>query len=283
MKMSDFEEESGDSMAWMATFADLMTLLLVFFILMFSMSSVETEQFQKVIASIQSSLAGESAIAALDYSGARIIPSIEQFPEDKKKEDSELNTGSQATNLNEINPSVNAANEAPQKITSQPSIGDQGKNWDQLANTLRSQLYEKKLNRVVKVNLPKDGVIAIQVDGGMMFDSGSTYLNDEVGPVLDTLSALFREYGDYSINIKGHTDNVPISTAEFASNWELSAVRATTVLRYFVREGLSPRRFTATGYGDSLPLESNDTPEGRSENRRIEFVLEQQQQRTSFH
>ncbi len=266
----------------MATFADLMTLLLVFFILMFSMSSVKTEHFQRAIASIQASLSGQSVISAFDSPGTRLIPNMDQFPEDRQSTQSNMDKGSQATNSNEANPSLDQANEAPLELTSQPSIGNKGKDWDQLANTLRSQLYEKELNRIVEVSLPKDGIVSIQVQGGLMFDSGSAYLNDEGDPVLETLSSLFREYASYSVNIKGHTDNIPISTPEFESNWELSAVRATTVLRYFINNGLNPRRFTATGYGDSLPLESNDSVEGRSKNRRIEFVLEQQNSE-SFH
>lgn len=276
MKLNQFNDDSSDSAGWMATFADLMTLLLVFFILMFSMSSVKTEQFQRAIASIQTTLAGKSSIAPLDSLGTRIVPNMELFPDNTQSAESDSANGSNATNLNDTNPSLDQANEAPVVMSTQPSIGNKGKDWDKLANTLRSQLYEKELQRVVQVNLPRDGTVTIQVEGGLMFDSGSAYLNGEVDPVMDTLVRLFKEYSSYSINIKGHTDNIPISTPEFESNWELSAVRATTVLRYFVNRGLDPRRFTATGYGDSLPLESNYNEEGRTKNRRIEFVLEKQ-------
>jgi chemotaxis protein MotB len=78
----------------------------------------------------------------------------------------------------------------------------------------------------------------------------------------------------YKLEIQGHTDDIPISTAQFPSNWELSAVRATTVLRYMVDAGINPKRLTATGYGSSIPLVPNISPENRAINRRIEFVLE---------
>jgi len=82
------------------------------------------------------------------------------------------------------------------------------------------------------------------------------------------------DYSEYSVNIKGHTDDRPILTKEFPSNWELSSIRATTVLKYLIQGGIDPGRLTATGYSDLLPLVANDTPENRAINRRVEFVLE---------
>ena len=84
---------------------------------------------------------------------------------------------------------------------------------------------------------------------------------------------------DYTINIKGHTDNIPISTDIFPSNWELSAIRATTVLKYLISRGLPPDRLTATGYGDVMPLLPNTSEENRAQNRRVEFVLEKKEAR----
>lgn len=279
MKKKTFDDPNEESAGWMATFADLMTLLLVFFILLFSMSSVQTEQFQRVIASIQSALSGESAIAALDFSGDRMIPTLEQFPETRRESDSNQDKGSNHTNQNDPNPALDQAQENPNQVTTQPSVGDKGEDWKEIANTVRSRLYQKVIEQTVQVKLPKDGVVSIEVDGSVMFDSGSIYLNSEADPVLNQLQELFRQYPGYSINIKGHTDNIPISTLGLESNWELSAVRATTVLRYFVKQGMNPRRFTATGFGSSVPIADNSTPEGRQKNRRIEFVLEKQQSR----
>ena len=88
------------------------------------------------------------------------------------------------------------------------------------------------------------------------------------------MTAIAREYPEYTINIKGHTDDIPIATERFPSNWELSAVRATTVLKYLIGKGISARRLTATGYGDSDPLVPNTSDRNRAVNRRVEFVLE---------
>lgn len=93
---------------------------------------------------------------------------------------------------------------------------------------------------------------------------------------MDEIAQIIQEFPDFNVNIKGHTDNVPISTNKFPSNWELSAIRATTVLRRLTEKGIGAERLTATGYAELLPLGPNDTDEDRQKNRRVEFVLEKE-------
>jgi len=104
-------------------------------------------------------------------------------------------------------------------------------------------------------------------------------LNPSAIPIFDDLIDILFDYPDYNINIKGHTDNIPISTEIFPSNWELSAIRATTVLKYVISRGVNPDRLTATGYGDVMPLLPNTSEENRTQNRRVEFVLEKKDSR----
>jgi len=92
--------------------------------------------------------------------------------------------------------------------------------------------------------------------------------------LLDDIISMVNEYNEYNVNIKGHTDNRPIRTLQFPSNWELSAIRATTVLKFLVDGGVDAKRLTATGYGSKLPLASNTSEKNRAKNRRVEFVLE---------
>ena len=104
-------------------------------------------------------------------------------------------------------------------------------------------------------------------------------VKDSAKIIFANLTFLFRQYADYRIGIRGHTDDLDIETVQFPSNWELSAVRATTVLRYFIEEGIDPERMTATGYADFIPLVNNDSPENRARNRRVEFVLEKEKEK----
>ncbi len=266
-----YDEASSDNGGWITTFADLMTLLLVFFILMFSMSSVKEDRFREVMAAIQLSLEGPGmpiSHGSLSGEGGQSANnSLMEFPASRQLQDaSEL--------------AMEKTEQPSRKLQTQPAVRQGDEQWQLMANTLRSRLARRNVEDKVRVSLPRDGVIAVQVQGAILFDSGSSYLNFEADQVMDTLYELFRDYSGYTINIKGHTDNIPIATDRYESNWELSAIRATTVLRYFVSRGISARRLTATGYGDSLPIASNNDSEGRTKNRRIEFVLERQTSRT---
>ena len=118
--------------------------------------------------------------------------------------------------------------------------------------------------------------IMIRIKGKVLFNSGAAELNPEGEPILDGIIKIIDEFFEYKINIKGYTDNVPIATQQFPSNWELSAIRATTVLKYLIGGSIDPHRLTATGYGELLPLVPNDSSEDRAQNRRVEFVLEKE-------
>lgn len=118
------------------------------------------------------------------------------------------------------------------------------------------------------------GKLTITMLDKILFDSGKAKIKKEAMPILDKLAGILKEYSEREFVIEGHTDNVPISTTLFPSNWELSARRATNVLQYFVvQQKISPKRFSATGYGEYKPVADNSTVEGRAKNRRVEVIL----------
>jgi chemotaxis protein MotB len=106
----------------------------------------------------------------------------------------------------------------------------------------------------------------------LLFSSGSAALFPEARPVLETLSEILRDL-PVRVHVEGFTDNVPISTPTFPSNWELSGARASSVIRLFVENGLNPAKMAAVGFGEHRPVSDNDTPEGRSQNRRVTIVI----------
>lgn len=136
-------------------------------------------------------------------------------------------------------------------------------------------IEERDLEKNIEVFLDR-GRVVIRITGTILFDSGVASLNREGKPIIDEIAQIIQEFPDFNVNIKGHTDNVPISTNKFPSNWELSAIRATTVLRRLTEKGIGAERLTATGYAELLPLGPNDTDEDRQKNRRVEFVLEKE-------
>ena len=118
------------------------------------------------------------------------------------------------------------------------------------------------------------GRLQVRAMDKILFDSGSIEIKPEGKKVLAKIAAGIKTVEDREIHVEGHTDNVPIHTARFASNWDLSVARAVVVAKYLASQGVAEKRLAATGYGEHQPLASNDDAQGRSRNRRIEIVLE---------
>ena len=210
------------SPAWMATFADMMSLLLTFFILMYAIASQNTARVLHEVLGIE-----EKSLGVIDL--------IDKITIQKSLQE--------LTGLNN------------------PNILD---DMDDIAEDSAMAVDTNKAKVVVRV------------PGASLFKPGQAGLQLSGRSVLDGVIAVVRKYPDYKIHIQGHTDDDPISTERFPTNWELSAARATAVLRYFFDKGVEPEKMTATGYADTFPLASNDTDQGRSLNRRVEFVLEKE-------
>ncbi|MDY0362053.1 MAG: flagellar motor protein MotB [Desulforegulaceae bacterium] len=224
-----------DETGWIVTFSDLMTLLLVFFILLFSISSLNQKKFESVLESIRISLNSKQRPLAL--------MEVLEIPEKTDK----------TIRIDELT-----------GLTSRK---------DRIEKDIKSYISKHKIQDNVSVSILDDKIV-VQIRGTALFDSGDAVLKLSAEPVLKQLVTVFEAYDEYNINIKGHTDNVPISTLKYPSNWELSAIRATNVLRFFISQGINPLRLTATGYGSLMPLRPNTSPENRAANRRVEFVLE---------
>lgn len=249
--------------AWMVTFADMVTLLLVFFILLFSIATVESKKFQLVISSIQIAL-NENTPAASQVVIQHVPPSAESkikpiMPQPGMYRYKDVGT-------------VDAIKNHHKSTAEQPQEKPQDKEKEYLHNDIQTMIKRQKLGDFVYVYTEGDKVI-IRIKGAVLFGSGDAVLFDAANDIFQDIYTLFEQYADFKIDIKGYTDNQPISTEQFPSNWELSAVRATTVLRYFVDKGIDPERLSATGLSDLKPIADNATEEGRAKNRRVEFVL----------
>ncbi len=260
MTMNRLVTEESDQ-GFLTTYADLMTLLLVFFVLLFSMSSLEKVEFSNMARAFQKALGDD---------GGSIIP----LPEELKAPTITPPDTLETENPSEMVPSDLIVSEPEKPIA--PELPENSDLQDQMyiSNSLKDVFASMGVQDDLTVTDPKDGKIRIKVNGSVAFESGDTAFKRGMMPIMDSVIEILEKYPEYHVDIQGHTDNVPINTPQFPTNWELSAVRATTVLRYFMRGGIQPARVTATGYGDSMPLASNSTLDGQAENRRIEFVLE---------
>lgn len=139
---------------------------------------------------------------------------------------------------------------------------------------IKKLINEKKLGGQTELEMDKDG-FRLRIEGQALFSSGSAELSSDIYSMLDEIKGLIQKY-DYTLIVEGHTDNVPIKSNIYPSNWELSSARAISVIRYFMEKlDLPPKKLQAVGYSDTRPLVANDTPENRSKNRRVEFKFEQ--------
>jgi len=215
------EGEEG-APAWMATFADMVTLILVFFILMYAIASKNVQTFK-------------SAIIGAEAKSIGVLEALN------------------AVNVQEHMKHLQAAK----------------------SDDILSEMSEAAEDSDMDVET-SDAKVVVRVPGASLFKPGEADLQLTARPVLDEVIRVVNKYPKYKIHIQGHTDDESISTERFPTNWELSAARATAVLRYFIDKGADPERMTATGYADTFPLARNDTVPGRAKNRRVEFVLEKE-------
>jgi chemotaxis protein MotB len=141
------------------------------------------------------------------------------------------------------------------------------------ASRLREVAARENLNEAIKVEVTESG-IAIRISDRVSFESGSDRLMTHFSEILQEIARIANEMPDREVRVEGHTDNVPIRTVRFPSNWELSAARAVAVIRHLQQDGVDPSRLSAVGYAEFRPVASNATESGRRENRRIEVYIE---------
>ncbi len=139
---------------------------------------------------------------------------------------------------------------------------------------LEQKLSQEINDKQIKLQMMEKGLV-ITVVGDLLFDSGKAKIRTEAYPLLDKVSAILKDnMAQFNVGIEGHTDNVPIKHSGWKSNWELSTSRALSVLHYLVKDqGVSPERLSAIGYGEYRPVASNDSRDGRKQNRRVEIVI----------
>lgn len=235
-KKKNLEEKKSGSPAWMTTFSDLTTLLLTFFVLLYSFSSIDAQKFKDMASALQSVLAGQGSILESGASSGNMpVEEIQSTPDDKSS--------------NQLNGETK-----------------------EIYQRVKDFIEKENLGAEVTLRADRRGVI-IEIKENILFDSGKAELKSKSMVLLDKLTGLINEF-DNEIIVEGHTDNVPIYNEEFSSNWELSVTRATTVVRYFTEEkSVDPKRLSAAGYGEYRPIAPNDNSKNKALNRRVNILI----------
>jgi chemotaxis protein MotB len=213
--------------AWMTTYSDMVTLLLTFFILLISYSTIDRIKFEAAIKSLQDALGVLPSNQSVLMSAPNVIP--------------------------------------PEQWQRRQEVYEEMMKLQELAEELN-------LQDQIQIEVTDVGML-IRMGDQVLFDLGKADLKMEARPILDIIARTIR-YEAGEVLVSGHTDNLPIRTAQFPSNWELSTARALNVVKYFVDYSkVPPNILAATGYSEYRPVAPNDSPENRQKNRRVEFLV----------
>ena len=255
------DEPPKGAPAWQSTCADLMNLLLCFFELLFSMSTVDAQKFELIAASFSQTFSIFTAGSTMIGDGAMIGNGISQLPE---LDDFINSVGRMAENTPEME----------QLDDLQSEVQAEGlKQSEEMAEKIEEAVEENNLTGDIEMQVTAQ-YVQLTMKGSLLFNSGSDELKDESKPVLDKVGVILERYAGGTIEIEGHTDNVPISGRRFSSNNELSAARALSVFDYMMENtNLDPARIKNSGRGEYVPIADNSTEEGRAKNRRVEIRI----------
>ncbi|MGY6277188.1 flagellar motor protein MotB [Methylomonas sp. MgM2] len=254
---------------WLATFADLMSLLMCFFVLLLSMASMDVQKFKHVADSLK-----------MAFGVQRLIP-VDDIPMGTSVIEQHFTPGQvQPTPLDEVRQSTQQESE---KLAESPDLMERAKQEviDEKLQEIKDEAdkIKEKLNSEIEqglVTVESHGFrIVIRINEKGSFASASAVLQPGFEPVMDKITESVAE-SEGKVIVSGHTDDIPIKTVMYRSNWELSASRAVTVAQYMLEtHEIDPNRFLIEGYADTHPLMPNDSPQNRAINRRVEIVIAQ--------
>ncbi|MEX2299687.1 MAG: flagellar motor protein MotB [Bryobacterales bacterium] len=224
------DEPPAGAPEWMVTFADLMSLLLTFFVLLLSFSNMEITKFRTMAGSVRNALGLKSEFALSDIpTGSKLLPHMD------------------------------------------PKEGEGGQAAEQMKVELKDMVEHSELKDIGTVEITPRGVV-LRLKGDSVFDSGQAEIKPAAIPFMDRLAGHIATVPN-AIDVEGHTDNVPIATDAYPSNWELSAARAGRAARHLAERGAEKQRLRAVGRADTIPVAPNENDKGRATNRRVEFVF----------
>ncbi|MDP4162554.1 MAG: flagellar motor protein MotB [Bacillota bacterium] len=246
-KKKHHEEHMDES--WLIPYADLLTLLLALFIVLFAMSSVDVKKFQLLSRAFNEMFTGGTGL--LDF----------QSPMKDGQTDSS------------IVPKKNIPNKETKKMQNEAALKRDQQELKDVQKKVNNYIQHKGLSNKLQTSLTDEGLL-ISIRDNVLFNSGSAEIRIQDLQTANEIAELLVMDPPRNIIISGHTDNIPIKNSRYGSNWELSVMRAVNFMKIVLHnKSLDPRWFSAKGYGEFQPVVSNKDPEGRSKNRRVEILI----------
>lgn len=254
---------------WLLTYADMITLLMALFIIMWAISTVNNDKFDELSKSLSDAFSGKvlpgSSSVFGGGGGEGTISPILSAPVVGE-------LGPEATSSEDLARGAIARVQGP--AAEETASAAEQSNLEQLKLQVDELARQEGLERRLSATIDERGLAIRILPDKTLFDTGEADLRADALPVLDKITGLVTAIeGDNPVRVEGNTDNVPISTARFRNNWELSTARAVTVLSTMIEAGVAPDRISAAGYADQRPIAANDTKRGRALNRRVEIIV----------
>ena len=252
MALKKEPEKHANHERWLVSYADFITLLFAVFVTLYAMSQTDKKKVEEVMSSLQQSF-------GMVQSGAP-SPKMNVIP------------SRQMNIVPAIKPEIAVAPGTRRGGGGSGKSRAEEKDFRQIKSSVEAYLIKQGAQNKVTLNITRRGLIVSLKEAGF-FDSGQAVIRRDAYDLINTIAEAMTQYNN-PLRLEGHTDNVPISTSQFPSNWELSAARATNGLKYLLKNfDIDPDKISATGYGEFRPVAPNDTAEGRAKNRRVDLVM----------
>ena len=265
------EEESAGGGSWLTPNSDLVTILLCFFVLLFSMASVYKQKFQQEALSLRAAFAGDSGSKRLEMnSGDKIISLTPYIDEQDILDWIDEEAGEEGEEVHETGKEGETGEE--DEVGEEGEADEQAEGIRTLKADIQGLIDRMGLNENIRV-IDVGARIILRMDSIILFDTGKADLKPSARPVIDKIGDILKTL-DTEIQVQGHADDRPINTPEFPSNWELSTKRATNVVKYLIDQcDVDEKYLTATGNAEFRPIAPNDSEYNRQKNRRIDIAI----------
>jgi chemotaxis protein MotB len=256
-----------DGERWLLTYADMITLLMALFMVLFSISSVNISKVQALQLSLRAAFSGDILPGGKAIAKPGATANASRAPSATDTQAIVPLTPRSSANLEKITRAQSATS------SSTAAAQEEQSNFEALKRELDAYARAHGFAKAVNTSVQARGLVIRVLTDKLLFASGSATLIPAAYPLLGEIAALVNIDRTHPVSVEGNTDDVPIHGGAFPSNWELSTARASMVVRFLITQGVDPQRLSASGYADLRPIASNATAAGRAENRRVEIVL----------
>jgi len=263
--------EEGGGERWLLTYADMITLLMALFMVLFSISSVNISKYQTLQKSLKAAFSGEILPGGKAIAQQGSTANAAQTPSSVELQAIEPVKTEGASSLQ--NSTAHGASSSAAAAAQQAAIQKQAAEFQRIKQQLDEYAAKHGFAKSVQTSIEARGLVIRVLTDDLLFASGQATLESKASGLLGEIAQLLNLDQTHPISVEGNTDNIPIHSAQFPSNWELSTARASTVVRFLISHGVGASRLTASGNAEERPYDSNATAVGRARNRRVEIVM----------